>query len=264
MTGPDAPDEAEAPDAGPPTQGTQTDLHVDSHRALLADARQIIARLQAQPDLIPLLGVNPVLALRAVGVTLTPSMADHVLRSFRLSPRARAECDPLVASLTDALGEAPKPLDPAWMARLVFEKLRLTPRDTQGQTPAYASALDAAATSRLARLLPAGGGGTDGTSEPRTAVRLVLPVTANRLDLSAPAPALPPLAETKTALTLEEAWFYKDESPLVLDALRLALIERTAVPVASAARFRQLREGQISHPFTTWITGAGFPTVKHT
>jgi hypothetical protein len=264
MTGPDTPDQSESLHSGQSSPDAESLIHVDSHRALLANARQIIARLQAQPELIPLLGVNPVLALRAAGVTLTPSIADHVLRTFRLSPQARAERDQLESSLTAALGETPKPLDSAWMANLLFEKLGLSPFDIQGRTPVYRPALDADTTRRLAQLLPRSGGGGEGSGsgEVRTALRLVLPETANRLDLDAPVPALAQAADTKSAVSLEEAWFYKDQNPLVRDVLRLALIERTAVPVASTARFRQVQRGEISHPFTSWISGANFGTVK--
>ncbi|HET9051828.1 MAG TPA: hypothetical protein VFO60_08995, partial [Candidatus Dormibacteraeota bacterium] len=155
--------------------------------------------------------------------------------------------------------------DPVWASHLLFDVLHLTPRDTSGATPVYRPAFDAATTERLAALLPASGSASRvaGDGAVRTAVIVEDPVTPNRLDLDAPVPVLPPSSTRPAEVTPEEMWFYKDDSALVRNALLVALIDRSAIPMASPATFRAVRDGRATHPLAAWVTGVRFPSVKH-
>ena len=240
-------------------------VRITTHAELVGVVRGVTARLESDPSLARLFAVNPVLALGETGVHLSPEMTDHVLRSIALPPAMREARERLAAVLRDASGEEPRPADPRWAAHLLFDVLQLTPRDTGGATPVYRSATDADTTARLAALLPHLPGsarvGPDGRL--RTAVIVDDPVSSNRLDLDAPVPELPPAAAAPATLTPDEMWFYKDESALVRNAIIVALIDRAAIPMATPATFRAVRDGQATHPLAAWITGVRFPSVRH-
>lgn len=246
-------------------------IRIDSHRALIAKARQVIKRLGSDPASLRLLVLNPVLAFKQAGIELSPAIADHVLRSVQHPPAVRAEREELEARLREALGEIPRPTSGEWLAHLLFEKLGLKPLDTRGQSPPYASSVDAAAVARLSKLLPSqnrqslvGRAQIDPTQAPKSGgvVRIGGFKTVNNLDLEVAAPPLKslPSGTAPKRVTLEELWFYKDQHPIVADSLRLALIQRSALPIHSAASFRRIQQGKVPHPLLEWITGATFAT----
>jgi len=257
----------EPPPAGPPTRLDRSRLplpppaehpvvEIDSHTALMRVLPEAVRRVAADPAFSVMLLINPVLALERYGIRLSPALRRHVLHVLQHPPRVRERREALEASLAKALGEAPRPNDPRWMAKLLFAMRRLAPLETKGQAPAYRAAPNAAVVERLKARLPPATSRYEGTRRiaRRGTIRLApLPPFAGRLDLAAPAPALPAAAAAPEAVMLEEAWFYKDLDPLVRDAVELGTIQRRGLDVQSPDSFRRIGEGQQAVAFRSWI-----------
>jgi hypothetical protein len=73
------------------------------------------------------------------------------------------------------------------------------------------------------------------------------------MDLNAAVPKLPAASRTPKTLSLEEAWFYKDD-PIVHNALELGQIERRAFPFKTPAEFRDLVAGKKVDAFRAFVT----------
>lgn len=230
-------------------------VKVDSERELLAMARTLKQRIAQDPSYSMLLLANPVLALKAYGFELSPKMADHVLRSLRHPKPMRERREQLERSLQEKLGKPPRPNDPVWMAELVFRHRELPPKETDGLSPAYsAGPFDKAIaalkdrrpgrTSRYSveRRLP--GAMTLGVADVRPMSR--------RLDLTAPVPSVPTVKTPPQSLSLEQAWFYKDD-PVVAEAVELGQIERRALPFRTPDEFRRIAEGKQVDVFRAFV-----------
>jgi hypothetical protein len=237
----------------PPRQ--QPVVKVESERELLLMARELMPRVAADPEFSVLLIANPVLALKAYGIELTPALADHVLRSLRHPRATRERRAYLEASLEKTLGEVPRPTDPAWMAKLVFETRKLPPRELKGLSPVYGAELFDSAIERLATRRPAPTNRYPGARRLTGSMGLkVAPVrpAVRRLDLKAPVPDTKPANAGPKALSLEEAWFYKDD-PVVAEALELGQIARRAIPFRSPDEFRKLQSGDMVDVFRAFV-----------
>lgn len=230
-------------------------VKVENERQLLAMARTLKQRVNQDPKFSILLIANPVLALKAYGIELSPKMQDHVLRALR-HPRLLRDRRALLESRIDKnLGGAACPDDPVWLARLVFETRRLRPKDLRGLEPAYEAPPFDTAIRALQDARPApmsrypgvrrlGGSQRLSVAPPRPAAR--------RLDIAAPVPDAPIAEAAPTTLTLEEAWFYKDD-PAVADVVELGIIMRRALPLRTAEEFRKLQSGEATDVFRAFV-----------
>ncbi len=199
---------------------------------------------------------NPVLALAEYGIKLSPRMKNHVLQALRHPKALRERRTALEKTLTKELGDKPKPNDPKWLAKLVFETRGLKPRDTNGRTPVYRTAeIDAAiaiaqkgrpaATNRYPGVRRIKVTTSMGVAPPDPAVR--------RLDFEAPLPESKSVKTAPTELTIEGAWFYKDD-PVVRHAVELGQIERRGFPFRTPAQFRKIQAGDIVDGFRAFVT----------
>ena len=237
---------------GRPTAGET--ISIGSHRELFARAEQIAGRVAGDPAFSVMFLSNPVLALQAYGVKLSRKMQHHVLETLRHPPKLRARREALEASLAEELGEPPRPTAPPWMASLVFEVRRIAPRAIGDRAPAYRPALNAASLERLQAARPLGG--TRYPGERRLRVRFSLGVapespSLRRLDLDTELPELGP-GKAPRALSLEQAWFYKDD-PVVRDAVELGQIMRRGFPFRTPAEFRAIVAGKKVDAFRSFI-----------
>lgn len=235
-------------------------LSVTTHRALAAKRREIAARIDARPDVSALFFINPVLALKEVGVDLSPEIADHVLRALRHPPAAAARRAELETSLREELGEAPKVDDERWLARVVFERLRVQPLATRGHHPAHVDPI-AGDRALIAALRPAIPAFTGATATPPHGMTIhVAPhrATVRRLDIDAPVPELPPVDVPPKTLAHETLWFYKDAHPVVRDLFELGIIEGSALPIHSGDSYRQIKDGTKPNAFAAWIKSVRF------
>ena len=251
-----------APLVAPPESPT---LDASSHKRLAVAVREVSRRIAEHPEYSVMLAVNPAMALEAYGVKLTPEMRDHVLRSLKHPEAVKTRREELEASLEKALGEPPRPEDPAWMARILFERLKLTPLDTYGREPTYEPPLNATILDRLAPLRPKPKiKYPPPRHKPITSSVGVTPWTekAPFLDLNAKAPDLP-LAKTAPAeVPLEAAWFYKDKDPVAHDLVELGQIRRTGLVFHTPDRFRKIAAGETPNVFRSWFRSVRFNAEK--
>lgn len=240
-------------------------IRISTHREFVAARRKIIAALSAKPGLVPLLALNPVLAMREARVELSAEVADHVLRSVQHPPPVRAEREELSASLQDAVGQQPRPNDPAWVASTLFERWKLSPLDTTNAVPVYRNAIPDDALARLQALRRRRDGDIEqrprlsATKPPsRRAPLVTIPDSVLRLDLEAPVPRLRRAKSRPNAVALTELWFYRDAHPLVTPLLRLGIIERGALPIFGPDAFRKAMSGERTNQLLRWIRVARF------
>jgi hypothetical protein len=197
---------------------------IGSHKDLLGRRSAINARLEADPSLAAKLVLNPVLALHDAGVDVSPEIASHILHTLQQSPRSSERRRGLETSLAAELGEQPRPEDPQWVSRILFEKLKIAPLDTKAGEPRYTNALDEAAERRLNALRPA-----FRKSVVRHAHGIALDIPLQRqalhqLDLQSAAPKLEAAAVPPAEVTIRDLYFYKDAHPVARDLLELALL----------------------------------------
>lgn len=256
-------DTGKVPEKEPAATGTEFQpLEIKTHREMAVGQEEIFRRFNARPDLSILLLLNPVLALEQIGVLLSSEMVHHVLHSRQHTPEMRKRREELEASLTKNLGEAPQPDNPAWVARLLFEKLRIKPLETKGHTPAYIDPTPADALKRLQALRPKARKKYPERKHPRPATKVGLnpwKTAIRRIDLEAPLPKLQPARQAPKELPLEELYFYRDSHPLVHDLLELGVIQRRAVRIHSGASFRDILSGKKPNAFHTWFKVIRFP-----
>lgn len=238
-------------------------LAIQDRRELVTKQREILHRLNTNPELAVLLAINPALALKEVGVDLSKEAAHHVLRTFRYPRELRQRRQELEECLKAALNEKAQPNNPKWVSRLLFEKLQLQPLDTQGQTPKYIEPIDSTTMERLQALRPKPERReryTNLRSVRETVLALIPPPSsARRMDLNAALPALQPACEIPQQVTLEELYFYKDSHPLVYKVLELGILQRQAFPIQTGSSFRQIKRGEKKNALYSWITSVKFP-----
>ncbi|HLA42197.1 MAG TPA: hypothetical protein VJZ27_02110, partial [Aggregatilineales bacterium] len=131
-------------------------VHIDQHNVLLTQQPEFFQRFNENPNIASLLFVNPVLAFREAGITMSPEIARHVLRSVYQPKHVRDRLAVLETKLKEALGEMPRPHDPEWAATFLFEKLKLPPLDTTGVEPVYLPSRAAEAIAKLNARRPKG------------------------------------------------------------------------------------------------------------
>ncbi len=239
------------PAAGPPA------LKITTHRALVGERTTIIAALAADPRSARMLAANPALALRAVGVQLSPAIADHILHAVQQPAEVRSRRAELAAALTKDLGVAPHPSDPARLAEILFGALHLHPLATAGRQPTYVPTIPEASQDRLRALLP----NPDRRLPARTAPTApsTRPPPVWRLDPGAPVPALPRARFRPKRVTLPELWFYLPSHELVRPLLELGILEVSVMPVLPPDAFAKVRDGGQTGGLTDWIQSVTFP-----
>jgi hypothetical protein len=238
-------------------------IEVNNERELLGLARKLEERIAAQPEFSVMLLANPVLALRAYGVKLSPQLEHHVLTSLRHPPKLRARRRDLEASLEKALGEPPRPTEPEWLAGLVHTTRKLPPREIGKLEPAYKPPLSAERIATLRAKRPPATSRYPGVR--RLPVKFALGVapsrpTIRRLDLDAALPRLEPARTAPTALTIEQAWFYKDD-PVVRDAVELGVIIRRGFHFSTPDEFRRTMQGERVDAFRAFVGKVGIKSA---
>lgn len=236
-------------------------IKLTSHKQLISDQAELFRRFNSNPELSTLLFINPVMAFREVGVTMTPEIAHHVLHTIQHPPHMRRQRDALEASLKEELGEMPQPNEPEWLATTLFEKLEVTPLKTRGYRPAYKSELSDEVVEKLQAMRPkkrkrpltrTRGGGM------RLRVRTTRPAV-RRMDLDAPLPELERAKRPPKTMSLETLYFYKDSHPVARQLLELGIIERRSFPIHSGDSYRRIKSGERQNAFRSWIRAVRFP-----
>ena len=236
-------------------------LSITSHRDLVGLHRKVAERVAADPEFSVMFLINPVLALERYGVTLSAKLKDHVLHTLQHPGALRVRRDELEARLRESLGEAPKPEDEAWLARVLFEYLKLRPVEIGDAEPAYKPPLNAEMIKALAEKRP--------RSVTRYKRERLIKLRAHvgmvpwreasrRLDLDARAPELPRANKAPKTIPLVNLWFYKNENPLVRDLLEYGLLQSRGFPFHSSDSFRQIAEGKKANVFRVWIRAVKF------
>lgn len=262
-----------APAAAPPIRISPPLVPVHQYPALKLETRQDLAakqaeiagRIAADPALSVMLLINPVLAFGEFGVEVSADVSRHIMHSLHYLPGVQDQYEALKKSLGETLGEEPRPNDPAWLARTLFDKLKLQPLDTGGQTPAYRTPMDAAAMEKLQSLRP--------KPKPRYPGKRLIPVkssisvappraAARGLDLDAALPALKPAAAAPSAVTLTDLYFYKDSSPVARQLLQYGMVLQLGVAFHTPATFREVRDGSKPNAFRAWIKAVRFTGTK--
>lgn len=242
-------------------------LTITTERGLTRYRKQIAARLQADPAAMSLLVINPVMALREVGVHLSPKVANHVLHAIAYPPAIREQRTRLIDELRAELGGVPHPNNKEWLARTVFDQLRATPLVVGTHQPVYKSSVDSDAVLAIQALLPTRGVTVDGKPQdpehpiyaPPDLPLACQPHTLSQLDMDAPVPDLPAAAKPPRELTLSELWFYKDSLPLARPLLQLAIVENSGVYIHGPDNFRLIRDGKLPNDLVSWISGVRVP-----
>lgn len=234
-------------------------LLIVTHRELLAKRKVIAARLEASQGIAVLLMLNPVLALREIGVDLSTEIADHVLRSLRHPPHVDAWRTKLEKSLQKDLSERARPNDAQWLATTLFTRLGLFPMMIGRHKPVYVDPLagDREWIASLRPSIPKFAGTTAEAVHGTTVGVAPDKPTLRRLDLEARVPPLEPASKPPSALSLEELWFYKDASPIARALLELGIIEKSALSIHSGESFRKIKGGA-PNAFTDWIDAVRF------
>lgn len=251
-TGPAAPRFSPTPLKRPQDHET---IRITSHRELAVKSGEVAARVSADPEFSVMFLSNPVLALEAYGIKLSKEMQHHVLTSLRHPEALANRREELESKLQESLGEPAKPTDPKWMANLVFEVRAIAPRQIGKREPAYKEPINADSIKRLQGKRPKGGPrySADRRLPVRFSLKLARPKSAiRRMDLDAELPTLKPRARPPARLTLEEAWFYKDD-PVVRDAVELGQIMRRGFPFRTPAEFRKIEAGELVDGFRRFV-----------
>jgi hypothetical protein len=241
-------------------------LRIDEESGLTDHRTAIASRLQAHPEAMRMLIINPVLAFQEAGVELSPAVAKHLLHTIQYPPEIRAERTTLEDQLTAALGASPQPTDSAWLARTVFGQLGVAPVDIGSAEPTYRSSFDAADLAALQSMLPTRGvvsGPAPGPPRDPDAFPARMPFepkSLGLLDLDAPVPDLPPAASAPTELSLTDLWFYKDAAPPLRPLLRLGVIKSSGVAIHSSTEYRKIRDGKSANALLSWITAVHIPS----
>ncbi len=219
--------------------------------------------LNAKPELAAMLFINPVLAMKEAGVGFSRPVVHHILSRLRHRPAMRERREELEARLTEALCEVPRPDNPAWLSRTLFEKLHLPPLDTGDLTPNYKSVHDPATEKRLQALRPRRTHRYSHLpSRPRHTGRVrmqEMPPSVRRMDLNASLPEFKPAKCTPKRLSLEDLYFYKDSSPVARDLLELAIIQRRGLRLHSRYSYRLIKEGKRRNVFQRWFRKVTLP-----
>jgi len=234
---------------------------ISTHKQLAAKTAEIVSRLNQDPELARLLLVNPAAAIQDAGYSLSPEILKHVLETVRHSKVTAEKRQGLEALLEKEFGEHPQPLDPVWLKRALFEKLKLQPLDTAGREPVYRNALSPELLKRLGKFRPSLRRAKVATPKPLHGVALQVSLChkwPGRFDLDAPLDKLAPAAAPPAAVDLNTLYFYKDSHPLVRSLIELAVIQRSSFPIHSPDSYRKIRSGEKPNPLRTWVKAVRF------
>lgn len=239
-------------------------IKVRNEKELLAVSRELAKRLTEEPEFSIMLFANPVLALRAYGFELSKMLEHHVLTSLRHPPILRNRRAELEASLEKKLGSPPNPTNPKWLAELVHVQRKLKPCAVEVLKPAYKPHLSAGRVAAIRARHPAATNRYPEARRIKVRHRMgVAPAkdTIRRLDLDAELSELPSASAKAKSLTLEEAWFYKDD-PVVRDAVELGIIIKRGFPFATPAEFRKIAKGESVDGFRAFIDTVGVKNAR--
>lgn len=242
---------------------TARTIEIEDEKTLGALGPQLNRLLNAKPGLAAMLFINPVLAMKEAGIKLSRPVVHHILSRLRHRPALRERREELEARLREILCEVPRPNNPAWLSRALFEGLQLQPLDIGDLTPSYTSAHDPAVEQRLQALRPKRTHRyPHPPSRPRRTGRVrlqELPPSVRRMDLEATTPELKPAKRAPKHLTLEGLYFYKDSSPVARDLLELAIIQRRGLRLHSRYSYRLIKEGKRGNVFRRWFRKVTLP-----
>jgi hypothetical protein len=102
-------------------------ISVKSHQDFLKNMKEIVTRLNNNPDVARLVLVNPIYALQDLGVSLSKDMQDHVFQTFNSPPAKQNRLSELEQELRTELDKLPDkpaiPTTPQQRATLVFKDL---------------------------------------------------------------------------------------------------------------------------------------------
>ena len=231
-------------------------ITVNTERELLAMARQLGKRLAADPQFSVMLLSNPVLALEKYGIKLTDRMRSHVLQALRHPKALRERRAELEHRLEKVLGEDPRPCDPKRLAHYLFGLRKLAPRQTEGLSPAYREEDPGGIVASLRQSRRAATHRYPGVRRIPVQTRLGVapsPPAIRRLELAAKRPEQKPAERAPAELSLEQAWFYKDD-PVARDIVELGTIERRAFRFRTPGDFRAIAKGDKVDGFRAFVT----------
>jgi hypothetical protein len=238
-----------------------TRIELRDHRALAVAFRTLGQRIAESPEYSVMLAINPVLALEQYGISLTPELRDHVLRTLQHSGPVRERRDALEESLTEAIGERPRPTDETWLAETVFKKLGVAALDTAGVEPTYKPPLNVEILKRIAPVRPPGTRRYPNARRSKVKSHLAMRPwreAVRRLDLDARPPKRPQAKSPPETFTLEQLWFYKDQNSTLHDLLELGVIQMSGMRVQSPDSFRRIAEGERRDAFRVWVRSIRF------
>jgi hypothetical protein len=102
-------------------------ISVKTHRDFLQNMKEIVTRLNNNPDVARLVLVNPIYALQDLGVSLSKEMQDHVFQTFHSPPAKQKRLSELEQQLRTELDKLPAkpsiPTTPEERAKLIFHDL---------------------------------------------------------------------------------------------------------------------------------------------
>lgn len=238
-------------------------VSIRTHAQLAAKTTAITAQLNNNPDLAAAMLINPAAAIQEAGYKLAPDIISHVIETVRHSKGAAERMSGLQQKLSKELGETPKPLDSAWLAKVLFDKLKLKPLMTGGVEPKYRQPFQSELLKRLEKFRPNLRKLTVQTPTPLHGVAIKVDLVHKsplRLDLDAKLPQLKLAQSPPKNVDLNTLYFYKDSHPLVRPLIELALIQRSSFPLHSLDSYRRIRSGQKSNPLRTWVRSVRFST----
>ena len=107
----------------------QKEIVVNSHHDFRGHMREIVNRLNSQPDVARLVLVNPIYALEDIGVKLSKEMRDHLIQTFHSPPAKKKRMAELEGEIQGELGKLPGkwriPSTPKERADVVFRALQV-------------------------------------------------------------------------------------------------------------------------------------------
>jgi hypothetical protein len=102
-------------------------IAVETHRDFLQNMKEIVTRLNNNPEVAKLVLVNPIYALQDLGVSLSKEMQDHVFQTFHSPPAKQQRLSGLQQQLRTELDKLPAkpgiPTTPEERAHLIFRDL---------------------------------------------------------------------------------------------------------------------------------------------
>ena len=242
-------------------QKTYEPITITTHEELAAGYGEVARRFNENHALSSLLLINPVLAFKEVNVLVSTEISRHILHTMQHPPALKQRRETLENSLRESLQEAPQPNNPAWVAELLFTKLKITPLNISGQVPVYKPPINSEGIAAMQALRPQPRQKNQVPVKQQGTFRIRIRewnAAVRRMDLEAPVGELPSADEAPSEITLEDLFFYKDQNPLLRDLLELGIIQRRAFPFHSGDSYRKIKNGEKPNAFRAWIRSVKF------